>query len=113
MTTRTIDRERLISMAEAGKYLAQRTGHRPYLCTLYRWALRGVKGRRIETVLVGRQRYTSVEAINRFMHGGEHGDEVVKVVNVRPDLPVRAGTDSDVEALKRRVFKERPRRAGA
>ena len=75
-----IDRERLITMADAGKYLAQRTGHRPYLCTLYRWALRGVSGRRLETVQVGRQRYTSVEAVQRFMHARD--EQSVTVVSV-------------------------------
>jgi hypothetical protein len=98
-----IDLERLITMAEAGKYLAQRTGHRPYLCTLYRWALRGVGGRRLETVQVGRQRYTSVEAVQRFMHARD--EQAVAVVTVQPDRPVRVDARADVVALERRVFK--------
>jgi hypothetical protein len=108
-----IDRERLVTMVAACGYLHERIGRRLHVGTLYRWALRGSKGRRLETVLVGRQRYTSIEAINRFMHCGEHVREAVTVVTLRPNQPVYTGANRDVEALKRRVYKERPRRAGA
>lgn len=40
---------------------------RPALMTVYRWLNRGVRGRRLETVLVGGKRYTSQEAITRFI----------------------------------------------
>jgi len=35
--------------------------------TLYRWWRKGVRGVRLETILVGGQRYTSREAIERFL----------------------------------------------
>ena len=35
--------------------------------TLHRWRLRGVRGCKLETILVGGQRFTSVEAIERFI----------------------------------------------
>jgi hypothetical protein len=38
----------------------------PHVSTLYRWASRGVKGVRLETVVVGGRRYTSAEALRRF-----------------------------------------------
>ena len=66
-----IDRERLITMADAGRWIAQRTGKRPYVATVYGWARRGVGGRVLESVRVGRRRYTSVEALCRFMHEAE------------------------------------------
>ena len=37
------------------------------LQTLHRWRLHGVRGAKLETVLVGGSRYTSREAINRFI----------------------------------------------
>jgi hypothetical protein len=40
---------------------------RPHTSTLVRWALRGVKGIKLETVVIGGRRYTSVEAIERFI----------------------------------------------
>jgi hypothetical protein len=40
---------------------------RPHSSTILRWALRGVKGVRLETIVVGGRRFTSVEAIGRFI----------------------------------------------
>lgn len=37
------------------------------LATLHRWRLHGVRGVRLETVLIGGLRYTSCEAIIRFI----------------------------------------------
>jgi hypothetical protein len=39
----------------------------PHISTLIRWALRGLKGIKLETALVGGRRFTSVEAIQRFL----------------------------------------------
>jgi hypothetical protein len=40
---------------------------RPHISTLIRWWRRGVRGVKLETVLVGGRRYTSLEAIQRFV----------------------------------------------
>lgn len=40
---------------------------RPHASTLVRWASRGVAGVRLETVKIGGRRYTSAEAIDRFI----------------------------------------------
>lgn len=39
----------------------------PHVSTLFRWALRGIKGTKLETVVCGGRRYTSLEAIGRFL----------------------------------------------
>lgn len=39
----------------------------PSLCALHRWRLNGVRGARLETLLVGGTRFTSSEAISRFI----------------------------------------------
>lgn len=43
-------------------------GHpiRPSVPTLWRWALKGLQGVRLETIKIGGRRYTSFEAIDRF-----------------------------------------------
>ncbi len=38
----------------------------PHVSTIYRWRLRGIRGVKLETFLIGGRRYTSVEAIERF-----------------------------------------------
>ncbi len=40
---------------------------RPSISTLMRWASKGIRGVVLETVLIGGRRYTSVEAIGRFV----------------------------------------------
>ncbi len=42
-------------------------GKRLSLATLHRWRLHGVRGTRLETILIGGSRYTSTEAIQRFI----------------------------------------------
>jgi hypothetical protein len=40
---------------------------RPHHSTALRWALRGVKGVKLETVVIGGRRYTSDQAFARFV----------------------------------------------
>lgn len=54
--------ETLLSLTEA----AQTLPGRPHLSTLHRWWLHGVRGVRLETILVGGRRFTSAEALERF-----------------------------------------------
>jgi hypothetical protein len=42
-------------------------GKRLALQTLHRWRLNGVRGTRLETILIGGSRFTSAEAIQRFI----------------------------------------------
>lgn len=49
-------------------------GRRKSLATLHRWRLHGVRGVRLETVLIGGLRYTSREAIDRFI-AAQNADE--------------------------------------
>jgi hypothetical protein len=56
--------EELVALAEAGRHVPGR----PHLSTIFRWAQKGVRGGvRLETVVVGGRRFTSVEAICRFV----------------------------------------------
>jgi hypothetical protein len=54
--------ETLLSLTEAAKTLPGR----PNITTVWRWRNRGVRGVRLETVLSGGRRFTSLEAIRRF-----------------------------------------------
>lgn len=39
----------------------------PHVGTLHRWSRQGVRGRRLESIVIGGRRYTSVEALQRFV----------------------------------------------
>ncbi|MGD0896640.1 MAG: DUF1580 domain-containing protein [Thermoguttaceae bacterium] len=58
-----ISAERLFSLADTAKTLPGR----PAISTLHRWRLRGVRGVRLETCLIGGRRFTSREALERFI----------------------------------------------
>lgn len=56
--------ESLLTLAQARSAFPGR--NRLGLATLHRWRLKGVRGVRLETCLIGGLRYTSKEAIERF-----------------------------------------------
>ena len=70
--------EALLTMTDAVKVLPGR----PNVATLWRWRTRGVRGIRLETVLVGGRRYTSHEALERF------SEQITAIANGEP-LPHR------------------------
>ena len=66
------DAETLISLSEART--AFPGGKRLSLATLHRWRLHGVRGVRLETILIGGLRYVSRESIARFI-AAQNADE--------------------------------------
>ena len=59
--------EHILTLNDAcGKLPRRRRGSRPHVATLYRWAQRGIKGVKLETIQVGGTLCTSVEALQRF-----------------------------------------------
>jgi hypothetical protein len=62
-----ISTETVVSLTEATRHLPQRrAGKRPNVATIYRWTNEGCRGVRLEYVMVGATRCTSVEALQRF-----------------------------------------------
>jgi hypothetical protein len=59
--------ERLLTLSAAAREIPGPTGRGLHVATLWRWAHRGVRGVRLETVMVGGIRYTSREALERFV----------------------------------------------
>jgi hypothetical protein len=57
-----ISTEQLLTFSEA----ARRLPGSVHTSTLHRWRLRGLKNTRLETILVGGRRYTSVQGLARF-----------------------------------------------
>ena len=55
--------ETLVPWQQAAKHVPGQ----PHISTLHRWRLKGVKGHRLETLSVGGRRFTSQQAIARFI----------------------------------------------
>lgn len=62
-----IRQETPITFKEAVDYIPKRNGRKMHYSTIFRWATRGVRGRMLPSVLVGGVRFTTVEALSRFM----------------------------------------------
>ena len=58
-----IESEDLLSLPQAAAEIKPRRKH---VSTLHRWRLKGVRGIKLETVMVGGHRCTSAQAIERF-----------------------------------------------
>jgi IS30 family transposase len=59
--------ETLIPLADVAHYLPKRHGRKIHYSTIYRWINKGTRGRILESTLVGGIRYTTVEAVQRFV----------------------------------------------
>jgi hypothetical protein len=60
-------RETLIALADVPSHLPNRRGgKRPHVSCIYRWAQRGCKGIKLETLQCGGTKVTSLEALQRF-----------------------------------------------
>jgi hypothetical protein len=55
--------ERILSVSQAASHFP----YRPSLSSIWRWMTRGVKGTKLESIKIGGIRYTSLEAIKRFL----------------------------------------------
>lgn len=78
-----LQRERLLPLTEVLKHLPLRNGKRMHYSTVYRWATKGARGHVLESFLVGGIRYTSHEAIERFItraHRDEQDDSHANAV---------------------------------
>lgn len=61
-----LQNEKLLTMGEARKVVASKTGRRMDISSLWRWAVRGVRGIKLEHIRVGRELRTSRQALDRF-----------------------------------------------
>ena len=64
-----IHSESIIPVSEIRSHVPRnpRTGKKAHLATGWRWIKRGCRGVKLETVLIGGKRYSSLEALQRFV----------------------------------------------
>lgn len=59
--------EDIVCLTDARKEVSTITGKRPDKATMARWVHRGVGGIKLEAVVLGRQIFTSKQALTRFI----------------------------------------------
>jgi Protein of unknown function (DUF1580) len=58
-----MDQDEHLTLSDAAKSLPSR----PHLSTIWRWATRGVRGHKLETLVIGGRRYTTPGRISAFL----------------------------------------------
>ena len=80
--------EKLIRLEDVRDYIPSgRRGKKLSKAVMYRWALKGVTGILLETVKVGGSRFTTVEAIERFISAQNGGPSLPE--NTLPASPTQ------------------------
>jgi hypothetical protein len=57
-----------LTLTEAATVIGAHTGRRPSSSTLWRWSLRGVRGKRLEVIRVGGTLYTTRASVVEFLN---------------------------------------------
>jgi hypothetical protein len=86
--------EQVMTLVEAAGWLERRFGRRPNAASVWRWATKGIKGVRLATIALGRYRYTTVSALERFIAETSQPDagqdRVVAASKSKPHANARA-----------------------
>jgi hypothetical protein len=62
-----LTKERAIPLSDVPRYVPKRRGKKVHYSTVYRWTTKGARGRNLDTFLSGGLRYTTIEAVRRFL----------------------------------------------
>lgn len=103
---KSLQGEQLISLQTACDILRKRQpedASRLHLATVYRWASKGIRGQRLETERFGSKRYTSAEAIERFITRREQPKQEIETA-VPTDSPLlRPDARASSDELRNRL----------
>jgi hypothetical protein len=89
-----IQHEDVITLSKAAKAIPGR----PHLSTLWRWHRRGLAGIRLETTVVGGRRFTSSEAVQRFIDRTTEARD-----GIRPERAVSRRRQAAIEQAEREL----------
>jgi hypothetical protein len=85
-----ISSEDVFPLNQAPRHLPKRRkGKRAAISTPYRWAQRGLRGVRLETIQVGNTKCTSLQALQRFF------DRLTEVAGSSPSSPSECQRDAE------------------
>lgn len=104
--------EPVMTFTEAAGWCERRFGRRPNAATIWRWAIKGSRGVRLRTISLGRYRYTTERALERFIEetsGGAPGAPGSLPAEVAPagDQPEFAKSELAAARRRREADKEK------
>jgi Protein of unknown function (DUF1580) len=89
----------LIPLKLVSKLVPGRTGKGIALTTVFRWAFRGCRGAKLQTILVGGQRYTTQLALDRFIAAINQSDSAHPISAITHEQQRRVEAALDFEGL--------------
>ena len=90
-----IQSETLLSLSKAARQVPPAGVN---IGTLYRWMLRGVRGVRLDTVLIGGKRFTSAQALNLFFERTTAAADGARAIVAQP-----ARAENTLDAAEKRL----------
>lgn len=96
-----IQKETLIAFRDLPAWCQKNIGRRISPSTLHRWRLRGCRGVKLQTLLLGGQRTTSVEALQRFFSASTLAQDGENEPSSRTDEVTDESHDSVMAYLDR------------
>lgn len=97
--------EPVLTLVEAAGWLERRFGRRPNAATVWRWAIKGLRGVRLQTISLGRFRYTTERSLERFIVETSSQDESRRATDQAGNASATADarfSSSEVAAARRR-----------
>lgn len=99
--------EQVMTFVEAAGWLERRFGRRPNVATIWRWAIKGIRGVRLRTISLGRYRYTTAGALERFI---DQTSTASTEPNATPDASRQATSDKQATRFTDRELAAAQRR---
>jgi len=87
------------------KAVESATGVRPHLSTVIRWVTKGTRGVRLEAVMLGGRRMTTVENVERFVDASSqnaNNSPILPVVSNDRDTAIQRAKDQFAKIAHRR-----------
>ena len=98
-----IKEETLVPCSKVSDWCEKHIGTKVNRSTVHRWRVRGARGVKLETLLVGGRRYTSEEALERFFHGStsaaDSGESTVSTARINEAAHRRAMKYLEAEGI--------------
>jgi hypothetical protein len=94
------ENEELLTLAQASKKVPGRTGSHVNTSTLWRWALRGLRGVRLETLAIGGTTFTSTRALQQFFERSKAAAQGLNYPVTTPAIRRKAMEAAEAELAK-------------
>ena len=82
--------EELLTLSQASKKVPGQSGGHVNVATVWRWAQRGLRGAKLETLAIGGTLFTSAQALQRFFGRGRPGNDSLVTLVATPAIRKKA-----------------------